>query len=212
MKSQCIIIISFIVAFAIDETARAGDFSHLTAFFNNSGGGDYYDSELNKLVWGQEANGVRIALMPGNPLSNNLGIKKEYIGIVVTNITNNRLSFILPEIPLQFDLAVLDEQGVTVSRTESGHDIGKPLPRIETAYAVDKSGHQYDKTRAREFLAPGEFDLFTSVNLSDYFKIEKPGKYRVEYEQRFQIAVLQSNEVSWVGFACPKAIITIDVH
>jgi hypothetical protein len=150
--------------------------------------------------------------MPGNPRSNSLDAKEEYVGILLTNIADSRLSFVMPESSLQFELAMFDEQGVPVKRTEIGRGIGKPLPEVETPYAVDKSGHRYDKTRVREILAPSELDFFNSINLLDYFKIEKPGKYRVEYEQRFQIATLQSNTVSWFGFVCPKATTIIEVH
>lgn len=211
MKTKLTAIISAICLFSIAEIAKSGDPSRLTAFFNNSGG-DYYHSELNKLAWGQETNGVRVGLMPGDPHSNSLETKTVYIGIVLTNTTNTRLAFVLPEIPFQFNLTVFDEQGIMLSRTENGRVVGESLPEVESPYAFDKSGHQYDKSRDREFLSPHEFGLFTSVNLLDYYKITKPGKYRVEYEQRFQIAILQSNSVSWVGLVCPKATATIEVQ
>jgi hypothetical protein len=209
-------IITFLVLIEVAKSNIAGTgaypiVSRMMAFIKNSGDG-YINSEYKNLTWGQESNGVRVALMPGNPLSNSLFEKKEYVGIVLTNTTNNKLSLVVPEFAYQFDLIVYDENGSLVSRTKNGHDIGKIIPKFESPYAVDNSGHQYDKTSAFELLSAGEFELFSSVNLLDYFRIEKPGKYRVEYEQRLQVATIQSNQVVWVGFACPKAMVSIDVH
>ncbi len=183
----------------------------LTDFINNSGS-DYVESEFSKLTWGQETNGVRVALIPGNPLFNGLNVTNEYIGIVLTNTTDTNLTFVLPEIPQQFELAVYDEHGTPVARSKQWNQLGQELLGVESPYTNDVNGHQYDKVRAREFLAPHEFDLFSSINLLDYYKIEKPGRYRVEYEQRLQIATLRSNKVLWVGFVLPKTTNVIVMH
>lgn len=139
-------------------------------------------------------------------------MKKVMVVVVFTNNSANSLSFIFPEPPFRFDMNVFDEKGKRIDRTEIGSKIGKPIPAVEQSWDFNQHGQKYDKKRSREFLDAHSVDFIGTINLLEYFKIEKPGKYLVEYEQRFQIAKLQSSGVLWFGFACPKATISIDVH
>jgi hypothetical protein len=176
-------------------------------------GVNYYDwdhSQIKQLVWGDGTNGIKAALMLGDPF-NNLDGKKEFIIVMLSNTTLDRLGFVIPEKPFQFSLTLFDERGFLVPKTAAGLGIGKTLAPVESPYAFAGDGHKYDKFRLHEILNSHEFNQSAALNLCDYFKITKRGTYRVEYEQRLQIPQLQSNEVKWVGFALPKATLTISV-
>jgi hypothetical protein len=169
-------------------------------------------SKSKQFAWGLETNGIAIALIPGQSQPYEIASKNAKVIVVLTNTTAIPLAFVLPQTPSRFDLEMFDADGNSVSRTKSGREIGKLLPAVECPYAFDRNGHQFDKARDREFLSPHSMDLFLTINLFDYFEIRNAGKYRVEYEQRFQISILQSNKVIWAGLVLPKAATTINIE
>jgi len=209
-----------VILFACLDIARCADSVIAEMMTAHTAQVSYMEDQarLDTIVWGRETNGVRVGLVGGNPRFSSLDAGQEFIGVVLKNNTTNELRFVVPKIPRQFDLAVFDDQGNPVDRTSKGRSIGEAIPAVRTFTRGELIHNEYDnQTRKRAFLPPAWPELFTCVNLLDYFKITKPGKYRVEYEQRFQSfpdsSVQSTNKLpSLVGLVWPKATITIEVH
>jgi hypothetical protein len=215
MNTKHRIILSAIL-FNSASLAKPAEFILIGMMTTNTAQVNYMEDQSHSgiRIWSQETNGLRIGLISGNPQLNSLEERQAFFGVVVTNCTSNRLSFVVPKIPLQFNLSLLDERGNPVSRTWGERNIGKTIPAIKTFTHDELINNEYDiQTEGREFLSPGELELFTCVNLFDYFKIKEPGRYRVEYEQRFQTVIVQSNQPPVLtGLVWPKAIITINIQ
>jgi hypothetical protein len=215
MNSKFTIVISLIALFVSGVISKSADSIITEMMTIHTAQVSYMDeqSHKDKIVWNQGTNGVCVGLVNGNPSFNNLDAKQEFIGVVLKNSTTNELRFVVPQIPFQFDLVIFDEMGNPISRTWKGRNIGEVIPANKIFTHDELIHNEYDnQTRGREFLPPNYPELFTCINLLDYFKIMKPGKYRVEYEQRFQSIIIQSNQISLVGVVCPKAKIAIEVH
>jgi hypothetical protein len=153
------------------------------------------------IIWGAQTNGVSAGLFnDGGQLAG----KQATIEVWLTNHTTAGLAFVVPAIPLAFNIAVFDQNGKPVRRTPRGQDTGQRFSKT-----TQISEKEYPKLK-RTVQGPHELTLLREdkLNLFDYFAIDKPGKYRVEYEQRLQIP---TGRYTLAGIVCPLVVTSLEI-
>ena len=146
------------------------------------------------IVWGRQTNGVSIGVFNDG---GNIPAQKALLLIWLTNSSSSRLVFVIPEVPFRFDVSLFDSKRAPVPRTTSGASIGKQIASIRR---LDEK--QFGQLK-RVFPLPMDLTVLhrDKINLFDYFKITKPGIYRLFYEQRLQTPV---DRYTLKAVVCPK--------
>ena len=134
------------------------------------------------LIWGNETNGIRLALLINPEFgSNNVPIRCTPIIKSNQNHTNH-LWIWFPPIKNSWQMTLTDEKGNAVPKTAKGNLLGKPIkeplmlkdgPNFKAGYKM----RPLDKDRA-EVLSDFSFIL------QNYFEVTNSGKYHLSYRMR----------------------------
>ena len=168
------------------------------------------------LSWGPALNSLRVGV--AHNLSQPRSGKGVEIQVFLENLgTNIVRNLRLPRIEEQFDVSLLDAAGAEVRKTALGRQRGLPLTIPSSGGATGlsrevgalmglgdprRSALRLISLAARDAMAIGEF------NLSEFFDIESPGKYRLMYQQKlYQLD--SSNKLT--GLSMPQVVVPIDM-
>ncbi|MCL4790076.1 MAG: hypothetical protein KJ070_25390 [Verrucomicrobia bacterium] len=122
--------------------------------------------------------------------------------LFLRNDSTNNMMFVLPDEDQLLAISLSDERGNVIRKTSRGKAAGAPLPTTKRA-----DPKKSDKLK-RVWLRPKNGTWFLAFNLTDYFKLEKPGKYHLDLEQRLYIL---TDDWTLKGVILPKAAVEIEI-
>ena len=147
------------------------------------------EDNSRKIIWGNETNNIRAGLISeGGDYTH----RRAECEIWLESSTNATLPFVIPDVPYQYELALFDAKGNAVAKTNVGESIGRALPDLEKRNGTIDG---FPRVR-RIYLKPSEPELLLTTNLNgksfnlfDYFQITTPGEYKLQFQQRLQVAL-----------------------
>lgn len=133
-----------------------------------------------RLVWGQPQNQLRIGLLHDRRFTSPRTF--ENITVFLANQgTNDLLNLRLPAPEESFEVTLFDASGREVGRTPLGRRQGQPLSLDDgRRFGIFRNYRRFRPL----FVRGADACQCLSFELRDYFKITKPGKYRLTYQQR----------------------------
>ena len=148
--------------------------------------GEGTDFSGSNVFWGDETNGVRIALVIA-PLSSSNNVPIHCIPVIKSSITRtNRLhtmNLYFPPPESCYQMTLRDESGNLVAKTAKGKSLGKP---ITEPLMVKIGGLNSQAGFSMRPIIPNQSEMLTgfSFHVQDYFETTNAGKYRLTYEMR----------------------------
>ncbi len=144
--------------------------------------GEGTDFSGSNVFWGNETNGVSMALLIA-PLSSSNHIPIHCTPIVKNSRSQtNHLWVWFPPIESCCQMSLMDEKGNSVPKTAKGKSLGKPI----TEPMMLKDGPNIKAGYKMRPLAQNKAEMLSdfSFDLQNYFEVTNSGKYRLTYEMR----------------------------
>jgi len=156
---------------------------------------------MKQICWSTSTNSI----IAGVLVTNAFGVKRipgtppqlEFDLWLRNRGTPNQKPFYIPDEKSRFSIKLFDSQGKAVEPTALGASTGNPLPPVI-------SPKEFAAVKHLVLLRDSDIHWAGSVRIEDYFKIERPGKYRCEIELRyFQIVLRDKDRVGIHRYTAP---------
>ena len=184
----------------------------------------FYMNDLarqGKLTWGAERDGLRIGVVHGMKFTRVQDANQIEVFLQNTSTNDYRnWNLRFPSPNEQFDVTLYDASGKEIPKTTLGQQQGQPLsldgqnPRKAPGLMDEINGFlgggnvRHGRGLRPIFVSAKDATDCGRFNLTDYFKIKIPGKYRLTYQQRFY----RSNTNSILnGIIMPMVTVPLDI-